>query len=128
MEEAVVFEAAAAEERVEGVQRLLPLHRLGEGSIQVGGAQWRQLHQAWGLKEVFVSADKKKKARKIRARVAGGCDSSLVFLIAPSSQKPNSKRLLSSFSRETSRRKRDLLALSSQSACVAMVNTKQWPV
>lgn len=59
VEEAVVFEATAAEERVEGVQRLLPLHRLGEGSIQVGGAQWRQLHQAGGLKKVFVSAKRK---------------------------------------------------------------------
>lgn len=64
MEEAVVFEAAPAEERVEGVQRLLPLHRLGEGSVQVGGAQRRQLHQAGGLKEVFVSAKKKKKKKK----------------------------------------------------------------
>lgn len=65
MEEAVVFEAAAAEERVEGVQRLLPLHRLGEGSVQIGGAQWRQLHQAGQLKEVFVSANRKER-KKIR--------------------------------------------------------------
>lgn len=59
VKEAVVFEAAAAEERVEGVQRLLPLHRLGEGSVQVGGAQRRQLHQAGGLKEVFISTKEK---------------------------------------------------------------------
>lgn len=64
VEEAVVFEAAPAEERVEGVQRLLPLHGLGEGSVQVGGAQQRQLHQAVRLKEVFVSAKKKKKKKK----------------------------------------------------------------
>ena len=40
MKEAVVFEAAPAEECVEGVQRLLPLHRLGIGAVDVGCALW----------------------------------------------------------------------------------------
>ena len=38
MKEAVVFKAAPAEKCVEGVQRLLPLHGLGIGAIDVGGA------------------------------------------------------------------------------------------
>lgn len=99
MEEAVVFEAAAAEERVEGVQRLLPLHRLGEGSVQVGGAQRRQLHQAGGLEQVLVSA---RKERIIQTGLSGGKDSSHVFFyrcIIGGTAKPNWMRLLSSFSR-----------------------------
>lgn len=36
MEEAVVFEAASAEERVEGVQALLPLHRASVRTVDVG--------------------------------------------------------------------------------------------
>ena len=40
VKEAVVFEAAPAEECVEGVQRLLPLHRLGIGAVDVGCALW----------------------------------------------------------------------------------------
>lgn len=98
VEEAVVFEAAAAEERVEGVQRLLPLHRLGEGSVQVGGAQRRQLHQAGGLEQVLVSA---RKERIIQTGLSGGQDSSHVFYrcIIGGAAKPNWMRLLSSFSR-----------------------------
>lgn len=38
VKEAVVFEAAPAEECVEGVQRLFPLHRLGVGAVDVGCA------------------------------------------------------------------------------------------
>lgn len=38
VEEAVVFEAASAEERVEGVQALLPLHRPSVWTVDVGGA------------------------------------------------------------------------------------------
>lgn len=38
VQEAVVLEAAAAEERVEGVQRLLTLHRLGIRPVDVGCA------------------------------------------------------------------------------------------
>lgn len=42
VKEAIVFEAAPAKERVEGVQRLLPLHRLGVGAIDVGRAlRWK---------------------------------------------------------------------------------------
>lgn len=54
VQEAVVFEASPAEESVEGVQRLLPLHRLGKGSVQVGCAEWGQLHWAGGLEEVLI--------------------------------------------------------------------------
>lgn len=57
VEKTVVFEASPAEERVEGVQRLLPLHRLGERSVQVGRAQRRQLHRAGGLQEVLVPVE-----------------------------------------------------------------------
>lgn len=42
MQKAVVFEAAAAEEGVEGVQGLLPLHRLGTRPVDVGSALWWQ--------------------------------------------------------------------------------------
>lgn len=56
VEETVVFEASSAEECVEGVQRLLSLHRLSKGSVQVGGAQRQQLDGAGGLQEVLVSA------------------------------------------------------------------------
>lgn len=42
MQKAVVFEAAAAEEGVEGVQGLLPLHRLGTWPVDVGSALRRQ--------------------------------------------------------------------------------------
>lgn len=42
MQETVVFEAAAAEEGVEGVQGLLPLHRLGARPVDVRGALRRQ--------------------------------------------------------------------------------------
>lgn len=38
VKEAVVFKAAPAKQCVEGVQRLLPLHRLGIGAIDVGCA------------------------------------------------------------------------------------------
>lgn len=38
VKEAVIFKAAPAKEGVEGVQRLLPLHRLGIGAIDVGCA------------------------------------------------------------------------------------------
>lgn len=57
MEEAIVFEATSAEERVEGVQRLLPLHRLGEGPVHVGCAEGRQLHWAGGLQEILIPVD-----------------------------------------------------------------------
>lgn len=42
MQKTVVFEAAAAEEGVEGVQGLLPLHRLGARPVDVGSALRRQ--------------------------------------------------------------------------------------
>jgi len=38
VEEAVVLEAASAEERVEGVEALLPLHRARVGPVDVGRA------------------------------------------------------------------------------------------
>lgn len=57
VQEAVVFEASPAEESVEGVQRLLPLHRLGKGSVQVGCAEWGQLHWAGGLEEVLIPVE-----------------------------------------------------------------------
>jgi len=38
MQKTVVFEAAPAEERVEGVQGLLPLHRLCAWPVDVGSA------------------------------------------------------------------------------------------
>lgn len=54
VEEAVVFEAAPAEQRVEGVQRLLSLDRLGERAINVGGALRRKLDGAGRLQKVLV--------------------------------------------------------------------------
>lgn len=41
VEEAVVFEAASAEQGVEGVQALLTLHRAGVGPVDVGRALGR---------------------------------------------------------------------------------------
>lgn len=38
MKEAIVFEATTTKKCVEGVQRLLPLHGLGVGAVDVGGA------------------------------------------------------------------------------------------
>lgn len=58
MEETVVFEAPPAEECVEGVQRLLPLHRLRKRSIQAGSAERGQLHWVGGLQEVLVPVDR----------------------------------------------------------------------
>ena len=56
VQEAVVFEAASAEQGVERVQRLLALHGLGERPVDVGGAERGQLHRAGRLQQVFVPA------------------------------------------------------------------------
>lgn len=57
MEKTVVFEATSAEECVEGVQRLLPLYRLSEWTVQVGGAERGQHHRAGGTQEVLVPVE-----------------------------------------------------------------------
>lgn len=54
MEEAVVFEAAAAEERVEGVQTLFTLHRLGERAVHVGRAERRKLYCTCRLQQILI--------------------------------------------------------------------------
>lgn len=54
VEEAVIFEAAPAEQRMEGVQRLLPLHRLGEGPIDIQGALGGQLDLARRLQKALI--------------------------------------------------------------------------
>lgn len=54
VKEAVVFEAAAAEERMERVQTLFSLHGLGEGAVHVGGAERRKLHRTRRLQQVFI--------------------------------------------------------------------------
>lgn len=54
MEKTVVFEATSAEEGVKGVQRLLSLHRLRIRSIQVWGAEGRQLHWVRRLQQIPV--------------------------------------------------------------------------
>lgn len=58
MQKAVVFEAAAAEEGVEGVQGLLPLHRLGARPVDVGSALRRQHVRVRHLRELPVPGDK----------------------------------------------------------------------
>lgn len=60
MQKAVVLEAAAAEEGVEGVQGLLPLHRLGARPVDVGGALWWQHVGVGHLRELPVPGDKHK--------------------------------------------------------------------
>ena len=73
MEEAVIFEAAPAEERVEGVQALLALHRLGVWSVDVGGALGGQGPRKLLLRQLFVPAaqttGKTGSARLTRLRV-----------------------------------------------------------
>ena len=54
MEEAVVLEAAAAEECVEGVQALLALHRARVGPVDVGRALWGQSPRELGLSQLLV--------------------------------------------------------------------------
>lgn len=54
VKEAVVFKAAPAEERVEGVQALLSLYRLGVRSVYVGGAlRWKSSRELL-LSELFI--------------------------------------------------------------------------
>ena len=52
VKEAVVFEAAPAEECVEGVQRLFPLHRLGVGAVDVGCALRGAFHMGYALMQL----------------------------------------------------------------------------
>lgn len=60
MQKAVVFEAAAAEEGVEGVQGLLPLDRLRAGPVDVGGALRRQHVGVRHLRQLPVPVHKQK--------------------------------------------------------------------
>lgn len=57
VEEAVVFEAAAAEERVEGVQALLALHRPGVGAVDVGRALGGQRAGQLLLRQLLIPDD-----------------------------------------------------------------------
>lgn len=56
MEETVIFEASSAEECVERMQRLLPLHRFSKRAVQVWGAEWRKLDRTGRLQEVLIPA------------------------------------------------------------------------
>lgn len=56
MQKAVIFEAAPAEERVEGVQGLLPLHRLRARPVDVGSALRGQRVRIRHLRELSVPA------------------------------------------------------------------------
>lgn len=56
MQEAVVFKAAPAEEGVERVQALLPLHGLGVGAVDVRGALWGERPGQLLLRQLFVPA------------------------------------------------------------------------
>lgn len=58
MEEAVVFEAAPAEKRVEGVQALLTLHRASVGTVDVRRAFRRQRPGQLLLRQLLVPDDK----------------------------------------------------------------------
>lgn len=81
VEKAVVFEAAAAEECVEGVQALLALHRLGVWSVDVWGALGRQRSRKLLLRQLFVPATEMRRgegrggeAREEREGISkGGC-------------------------------------------------------
>lgn len=54
VQKTVIFEAAPAEERVEGVQGLLPLHRLRARPVDVGGALRGQHVRVRHLRELSV--------------------------------------------------------------------------
>lgn len=56
MQEAVVLEAAAAEQSVEGVQALLALHRAGVGPVDVGRAFGGQSAGQLLLRQLLVSS------------------------------------------------------------------------
>lgn len=59
VKEAVIFEAASTKQCMEGVQRLLPLHRLGIGAINVGCALRGECIGVWHLCELSVPIFKK---------------------------------------------------------------------
>lgn len=54
VEEAVVFEAASAEQRVEGVKTLLALHRASVGTVDVRRALRRQRSGQLLLRQLLV--------------------------------------------------------------------------
>lgn len=58
VEEAVVFETASTEQRVEGVQALLTLHRAGVGPIDVGRALGRQRSRQLLLRQLLIPEDR----------------------------------------------------------------------
>lgn len=65
MQKAVVFEAAPAEERVEGVQGLLALHRLRAGPVDVGGALRGQHIRVRHLRELSVPMERTETATRV---------------------------------------------------------------
>lgn len=56
MQEAVVLEAAAAEERVEGVHGLVARHGLGQRPVDVGRALRRQRQRVGARRQLDVPA------------------------------------------------------------------------
>ena len=63
MQEAVVLEAPPAEERVERVQALLPLHGLGVRPIDVRGALRRKCARELLLGQFFIPDGEQGKGR-----------------------------------------------------------------
>lgn len=66
MQEAVVLEAAAAEQSVEGVQALLALYRAGVGPVDVGRALRGQSTGQLLLRQLLVPGMQKKKRHSKR--------------------------------------------------------------
>lgn len=66
VEKAVVLEAASAEQRVEGVQALLTLHRASVGPVDVGRALGGQRTRQLLLRQLFISDTQNTESRHTR--------------------------------------------------------------